>query len=270
MQFSFQALMGALVLFSVSVHAQQQPTNRQILFLGTAHFAGSSDVLSLNMADVSSPERQQEIQQLVNSLVQFKPDKVILEYPYGNQKLDSTYREYVQGNHELTMNERQQLGFRIAEKLGHNHIYAADKRMDLPFDAMMKFLKKDNRMEAFNQLLATLKAEGIDPMQEYYNRHTISDFFLYLNREAIDRMNRQLYLEYFNAYGTAQNAVGVEVTAKWWERNFHIMAHIDRITEPGNRVLVIFGQGHTALLKPFYRDRDDVSVVSLTDYLPPE
>jgi hypothetical protein len=267
MRFLTRALIIGYFLFAVPVKAQQPPKKLQILFLGTTHFAGSSDLLGLDMSDISSSKRQQEIKQLVNKLARFKPTKVILEYPYGNMKMDSTYRQYLDDNHALTNNERQQLGFRLARNLGHDHVYAADKRMGLNFDAVMQFLEERNRKEEFNQLVALMKAEVINPMQEHYNRQNLANFFNFINRDENDRMTRMAYLQYFNRYSTPENPAGINLTARWWKRNFHIMANIDRIAEPGDRVLVIFGQGHTALLKQFYQDRQDVDVVPVNDYL---
>ena len=47
---------------------------------------------------------------------------------------------------------------------------------------------------------------------------------------------------------------GADATASWWHRNFRMYAQIQRHAAPGARVLVVGGQGHTAILRDFLRD----------------
>ena len=80
-------------------------------------------------------------------------------------------------------------------------------------------------------------------------------------------MNKNIYLQTINGMGADDNYAGTDVVATWWERNFRIMRNIDEITEPNDRILILFGQGHTAILKDFYKDRDDVIYEDILDYL---
>ena len=253
-------------VFSIGQSTQIADEKPEIALLGTFHFAGSPDLLSLDTKDLSSPKRQQEIEALVESLASYKPTKIILEYPYGNNRLDSLYRLYRSGNHQLTINERQQLGFRLAKKLGHEHIYTADYKLDLPFNSLMEYLEANGKMHVFQELLNKMKREVIDVLQEELDAGTITDVFLFMNREKYDLMNRNAYLQYFNQMGS-EIYLGSEIVSKWWERNIKIMANIDAITQPGDRVFVLFGQGHTSILKDFYKNRDDVTYVDILSYL---
>ena len=45
------------------------------------------------------------------------------------------------------------------------------------------------------------------------------------------------------------------------------MHNIDSITESGDRILVLFGQGHTSILKGFYENRSDVKYIDIFEYL---
>lgn len=235
--------------------------------LGTFHFAGSRDLLSLKVDDLTSEKRQKEIQELVDALKAFKPTKVLIEYPFGRTRIDSVYQTYRNGKHTLSINEIQQVGFRLANQLGHEHIYPADHRQDLPFNELMAFLQSTNQMEGFNALIQEMQKTVMLPLQEYYNNHNLKSFFVYMNSDESDAMNRAAYLQHFNKYNSDESDIGTRITSIWWERNFRIMSNIDRITEPGDRLLVIFGQGHTSLLKPFYQDRTDVEYVDVLEFL---
>ena len=257
-------------IFSFSLYGQQIKNEGpipEIAFLGTFHFAGSTDAIALKVEDIETEKRQAEIKEMVDNLADYKPTKVLLEYPYGNKKLDSLYQQYLKGEHKLSINESQQIGFRLAKKMGHNKVYAVDERMDIGFDELNKYLQENNEMHRMQELMEFLNTEVLQKMQQNYDSKTMSEFLVYMNQDEMDRSNRGLYLEYLNEIGTAENPVGVKMLSKWWERNFRIMRNIDEITDPNDRIFVLFGQGHTSLFKDFYKDRTDVKMVDITEYL---
>jgi hypothetical protein len=255
---------GLATAQSNSNQEREKPT---IALLGTFHFAGSSDAMSLKADDLTLPKRQKEIEDLVQALEDYKPTKIILEYPFGNTGLDSIYQLYLKGSYSLTINERQQIGFRLATRMAHKQVYVADHWLELPFDSLMNYLEENNQMGLFENMMSDMKTQVMDVWQNAYNDMTIKEFFVFLNSDKYDALNRNVYLEYVNKMGTDSKYLGSEVVAKWWERNFKIMSNIDAITEPSDRILVLFGQGHTAILKDFYKYRSDVIYTDILKYL---
>lgn len=238
-----------------------------IAFLGTFHFAGSNDVLSLKIDDLTSDKRQSEIKDLVQALAVYKPTKIILEYPYGDLELDSIYQSYLSGDHKLRINERQQLGFRLAALMKHQHIHVADYYNDFPFDALMQYLQENEEMYLLENMIQDAKVNIMDVWQKALEEKTVKGFMAMINEDQYDVWNKNIYLEYFNKMGSPEKPVGVNISSRWWARNFQIMHNIDQITESGDRVLVIFGQGHTAIWKDFYRGRRDVIYEDILEYL---
>lgn len=240
--------------------------NPSIALLGTFHFAGSSDMAGIKADDISSTKRQKEIQELVDALATYKPTKVVLEYPYGKTKLDSLYQLYLKGKHTLTLNERQQVGFRLAAQLGHKHVFSADSKMDLPFNELTEYLNKEGQMNQMQVMMEDI-TKFMSEMQQEYNSKNLTEFYIYMNSDEFDNLNKNLYLEYINKMGSASNPIGSNVVATWWHRNFKIMRNIDAITENGDRIFVLFGQGHTAIFKDFYKTRKDYQFHNILDYL---
>ena len=245
-------------------NAAAKPT---IAILGTFHFGGSSsDAASLNVEDMKSEKRSKEILDIVENLIKYKPTKVILEHPIASPVLDSLYESYLEGKHQLSIGESQQLGFRIAKHMQHEHIYPGDFKMDLPFEELMTFMEQEGKMDQFQKMMGDLM--GImGEMQSTYNANNLNDFLIYMNSDKSDNLNKNLYLEYINKMGSETKAFGSEVVATWWHRNFIIMRNIDAIAEPGDRILVIFGQGHTSIFKDFYRTRSDYNFEDITAFL---
>jgi hypothetical protein len=52
-----------------------------------------------------------------------------------------------------------------------------------------------------------------------------------------------------NAIGAGDGYSGADSSASWWHRNFRMYANIQKLATPGERIIVIGGAGHTAILK---------------------
>ncbi len=72
-----------------------------------------------------------------------------------------------------------------------------------------------------------------------------------------------------NPVGDQNNFVGADASASWWHRNFRMYAHVQRYARPGERVLVIGGQGHTAILRQLLADDPDREAVDVRPFLRP-
>ena len=85
----------------------------------------------------------------------------------------------------------------------------------------------------------------------------------------MDRLNIQLYYQYLLPVGKGGHQPGAEAVARWYKRNLFILHHILALTEgsQNQRVLVIFGQGHTAILKQFLEYDPNISLHDIQAYL---
>jgi hypothetical protein len=93
-----------------------------ILPLGTFHFAESADVISVDL-DVMAERRQREILDVVEGLERFEPTAVALERPPESQKaLNRAYRAFRSGERGLGRSETEQIGFRLAARLGRGSL----------------------------------------------------------------------------------------------------------------------------------------------------
>ncbi len=67
----------------------------------------------------------------------------------------------------------------------------------------------------------------------------------------------------------AASWLGADLLSKWYERNIRIFANLQRITRPGDRVLVLFGSGHAPILRELIQHDPRLRLVEPRDYLPP-
>jgi hypothetical protein len=90
------------------------------------------------MGDMLSPERQTQIEAVVDRLARFNPTRIMVEVtPDREAQLNETYRAYLDGTHRLAANESEQLGMCLAGKLGLPMIHAVDHRQDMDFERVL-------------------------------------------------------------------------------------------------------------------------------------
>lgn len=197
----------------------------------------------------------------------FKPTKIAVEYDVSSQRADSLYQQYRAGKYELGSGEAEQIGFRLAKYMGHQHIYPVDVRnLELNFNPGE--LARD-----FESLLKALGKTGntiIAQINDWVKQYSIGQVLSRLNTDELDKLNLNIYYQFLLPVGRAGQYPGVEAVSRWYLRNLYILHHIMNITNPdgSDRMLVIFGQGHTAMLKQFLNSSLSYKVEDIQRYLP--
>jgi len=57
------------------------------------------------------------------------------------------------------------------------------------------------------------------------------------------------------------------MVADWYKRNLRIFANLTRIAEPGDRIFIIYGQGHIKILSDLVVESPDFCLVDPLPYL---
>ncbi|NBB94095.1 MAG: hypothetical protein GVY32_13100, partial [Gammaproteobacteria bacterium] len=82
----------------------------------------------------------------------------------------------------------------------------------------------------------------------------------------IERNHRDLYYGLMR-YGDAQEQPGALLNARYYERNARIFTKLTQVIEPGDRVLVVYGGGHSYWLRHFVSETPGFELVEANDYL---
>ncbi|MGQ3088552.1 MAG: DUF5694 domain-containing protein, partial [Flavobacterium sp.] len=109
------------LMIAVSLLSYGQSKKKQILIIGTFHFANPGlDVAQVNTFDVMSAKSQKELENITNKIKAFGPDKVFVEWSYKNQEgLDKLYLRKTDSLLKSNPDERIQLALRTAKKMKH-------------------------------------------------------------------------------------------------------------------------------------------------------
>jgi len=226
----------------------QQPQRAEVLVLGLYHMANPGhDVFNTQADDVLAPKRQQEIAELVGVLQRFKPTRIAVEN--GNQRaLNERYAKYRAGQYELTANEIDQLGLRLAKLLGLDSVYAVDVDGDFPLPRLLKFAKATGQQAGLDSLMGAIGGM-VKAQDAFLKSHSVLETLRYLNSDAKVAEDVGYYYRMAH-YGEPYDYAGPDLLADWYRRNIRIFNNVARLAAaPGDRVLVIYGSGHLGWLR---------------------
>ncbi|HET7814609.1 MAG TPA: DUF5694 domain-containing protein, partial [Candidatus Baltobacteraceae bacterium] len=241
----------------------------QVMIVGVSHLQAKRDVHNSVYADSPlSPKRQAQIDDVVRRLAQFRPTKVLIEEDFGDKRYTDRYRDYLAGRFTLGANEVYQYGFKLAARSGDKAIYPIDADGPAIIDdktaagkqinayLMKNFLRvKDPQMDAFIAHDQNLQLHG-----------TYLDELRYLNTDEAIRANAAWY-SIMAGMGRESGNAGAAYVSQWYGRNCYIFSNILSVIRPGDRVVVIMGQGHEYLLREFVRLNPNLTYVNALHYL---
>jgi len=262
------AVLGAVGSAAPAHAAKADAPRAEVLVLGVYHMANPGrDVFNVQADDILSPKRQEEIAELVAVLARFHPTKIAVEADFGRDAVPKRYAEYVAGRHELSRNEIEQVGFRLAKELGHATVYPVDADGDFPWPRVVNFAKATGQSAALDALMeeigAWVKAQG-----EFLKTHTVLETLRFMNSDA--RMAQDVGFYYREArFGEPGDYAGPDLLAEWYRRNVRIYNNVTKvIATPEERVLVIFGAGHLGWLRQAFAADATLRLRTLEEIVP--
>jgi hypothetical protein len=257
----------AFVLDAMPARAAQ--TYAKVMVLGVAHLVAKHDVHNSVFQDSPlSAKRQRQIDAVVARLARFHPTKVLIEASTDDPTYAARYRNYLAGKFALPANEIYQFGFKLAARAGDATIY--------PIDTFGPTLVDDNSPSGkqINAFLMAHFANLADPVFDAFVAHsnalerngTYLELFRYLNSDAAIRANASSY-SVLDGMGREADNAGSAYVSQWYTRNAYIFSNILSFVRPGDRVVVMMGQGHEYLLREFVRLNPTLEDVDPLTYL---
>jgi hypothetical protein len=219
------------------------------MVVGTFHFVSRVDMVSSDVIDMSGAAAQAEISEVVDRLAVYAPTKIVLEMPAADRvAINDHYRAYLAGAQALDAGEREQVGFRLARRLGHAEVFPVDILHRWWEPSVEDVVARDPAAaEVWNELEranASASTEGSDKLHSL----TVAEHLALMNDPASQDVMGQ-YLTVFPRLIDDDDYAGADMTGNWYFRNVRIYANILRITKPGDRLLIFYGAGHVPVLR---------------------
>jgi uncharacterized protein DUF5694 len=256
------------VTFAIGVPASSQPASgrAEVLVVGTYHMANPGhDIFNVQVDDVLAPKRHAEIEQVIAALKKFQPTKIAIEADAGDDRIAKRYADYLAGKYELSRNEIDQIGLRLAKELGHKAVYAVDADGDFPYLRLVDYAKANGRSNELDAIMSIF-ADGAKAQGAYLASHTILETMLYMNSD--ERAAREVGAYFQLArLGQAYDWAGADLVADWFRRNVRIYSNVVRLIDSSNdRILVVFGAGHLGWLRQDVSSNPDLRLRTLAEF----
>jgi len=264
-----------LCLFSLVVltaaRGQETTLRAEVMILGSYHMHNpGADVFNMKVDDVLQPTRQVEIRKVVDQIKAFQPSMIALEIKRLTAR-DTTeranFQAFREGKFELTRWEGHQIGFRLAQELGHQIIYHIDEPGSFPFQQMLDYAESHDQTEWIYAKMAEKQA-STEESNRGQSSETIGQQLFDMNTPGNIEEGHQIYVGMCQI-GKDGDFPGTDVLTEWFKRNARIFSNLYKITDgrKNERIVVIFGAGHSFLLRELVRIAPEFRLVEPNDYL---
>jgi hypothetical protein len=243
------------------------------MILGTYHMDNPRlDAKNLEADDVLLPKRQREIAELIEKLARFNPTKIAVEAPYSDKaQWNTRYKKFLAGEHKLTRNEIEQIGFQLAKRLNHQMVFPIDYPMfmsGLRYDEV-EFPKPTPSPTTVNSETKKPEPPALSEGDLLLRRSTVTEFLLLMNDvEKARKDHGESYLQQLLPNDSPAIYESADRITNWYKRELRIFANLNRITQfPEDRILLLIGAGHLAIQRNFALDSPQYCLVEAQDFL---
>lgn len=244
----------------------------KVFLVGSFHFEYyNEDAYKIdkeNQVDILSVKKQKELKELLNYISLFKPTKILIEaLPKWNAV--TKYNSYKNGKKPLGKDERMQIGFRLAETFKLDTLYSIDAGSVT--DDLVK--SKDSTIIGpyIGEIFSGYQFRSNENYRRFDDYDTklslelpLLDYFKYMNSPKVMLRDYGRYLLGDFKLGEFRGADALAL--EWYDRNLRIFRNIQRITtSPKDRVLVLFGAGHIAILDQLFKVSPEYDYIKFGD-----
>lgn len=272
-------LLAALVALALPTAALAQtpdPAPIEVMVLGTYHMGNpGQDLHNARIDPVTTPAKQAELEAVSEALARFRPTAIAIERVARNQSdmLDHGYPDFTPADLLTSPDERVQVGYRLAHRLGLQRVYAIDEQdrdgqpSYFPFEDVQAWAEANGRspaLGAMHQQVATMIGE----METRQRTDTVGGVLRWMNTPESAASGQTFYTALL-AFGAGDAQPGAVLNGRWYTRNALIFARMMQAAKPGDRIVIVYGSGHSYWLRQFVQTTPGFRLVEANDYLPP-
>jgi hypothetical protein len=263
--FKTLAVIAVVGIFACAGVARAADAPTQVMILGTIHMDNPGlDLHNTKVGDVLQPNFQAQIARVTDALASFKPTAVHVEWPAAAAR--EKYALYLADKLEPSRDEVVQLGFRLARTMGLQNVHGIDADAAFPYGAVQAFAKAHGQQALLDSLHAVVEARA-RAEEELLKTQGIPAVLRHINDPEQGRNDHAFYRTMLRI-GAGNEQPGADLLTAWYRRNFLICANILQLSNPDDRIVVIFGGGHSFLLRQCISETPGLKLIEANDYLP--
>jgi hypothetical protein len=186
---------------------------------------------------------------------------VAVEAAYRDRRVTDAWTEWRAGRAPLTANEIQQVGFRLAARVGLDGVRPVDYPM------WMNGWTPSELGDPPPPDTARRAVTPADPETERLRNSTLLEYYRYLNTPAKVATDHAVYLQMLLPGEGRGLYEKTDLVTNWYKRNLRIFTNVNRVARPGDRVLLLIGSGHRHLLDDLIRSAPYLCWVDPLEFL---
>ncbi len=269
----FKSIAAIIALVSLGGGAIAAEPPVEVMVLGAYHFGNpGKDVNNQKVDSVLVPKKQAELDALARALLAFMPTKVMVEMESSAADLAlPLYRSFTFDRLKSEANEIDQIGFRVAKMAGHADVYGIDEQPAkgepdyFPYDKLQEAEAKFGEIGRIAAANASFKPR-FEAFEINQKVQTVGQLLTQINDAKQIRDERFFYYGVLDI-GDTNTQAGADLNAMWYLRNAKIFAKLMHVAKPGDRVLVVYGGGHSYWLRHFAAETPGYKFVDPVPYL---
>ena len=250
------AAVAALVLPTAALAQTSAPEPIEVMILGSYHMSNpGQDVHNARIDPVTTPEKQAQLDAVARALARFRPTAVAVERIARDHAtmLDHRYPAFTPADLLTNPDERVQIGYRLAHRLGLERVYAIDEQdregqpSYFPFEDVQRWAAAhggDGRLGAMHGEVAAMLAD----LEQRQATESVSQLLVRINAPERVRADQGFYARLMG-FGAGDDHPGAVLNARWYARNAQIFARLLQVARPGDRIVVVYGTGHNYWLR---------------------
>lgn len=260
--------MLVIILFaSIILSAQQKST---VSILGVFDFENPK-LDGIENAELSSSKKQSELEELVNSLTKFKPNKIAVESNSDQKNINVKLMQYLSNNSKLSMNSAEQIGFRLAEKINLQKLIVLDFPRELSIEEIKDLLDKNSISQEGLLKTKIYGKRALEKRNDLYKNETLIKFLKILNSSENLINSYFIYTNVFLAMGSTDSDKEVirAMILDWYQQNLKTVQNLYRAIDLNDyeRILIITRLDNVKLLTDILSSSPYFNVVDITNYL---
>lgn len=256
------------------MNAQEKSHVKEALLIGTFHYNNpGADVAKTKSFDILSEDSQLELKKISSEIKNYNPTKIFVEWPYNEQKeLDSLYLIYTKGNYFdndslsnfYLKNEIFQLAFRVAKENNLKKVYAIDYATPFPFEDVMKEIEDNNQSDLKKRIEEGISKFTVDFDHKIESGVSLTELTYFVNSQEMRKFSNYFHNDLMLLAGGTNDFSGPLLTSEWFKRNLYMWSLIQKnVTRSDERIMVLAGTSHVAMLELFIKENDNWKVKEL-------
>jgi len=243
------------------------------MVLGSYHFGNPGrDKVNAHVDDVTTPQRQRELEALADAIAEFKPTRVMVEAQRPGPTYDVTdFATFSPKMLKTDRDETTQIGYRIAARAGLQSVQGINEQPGkgepdyFPIGRVEAYAKAHGQQAYLDAAFATVQASA-KKFEAEQATTSIPRMLIRYNDPSTPMGGQDSYYSLLRL-GDGNEQPGADLNAMWYLRNAKIFAKLINVAKPGDRILVVYGAGHGYWLRHFASTTPGYSSVDVRRYL---